>query len=173
MNEQKIIISPKTKVLAVIEAYPQLEDLLIEKVPVFEKIKNPLLRKTIAKTATLQQAALIGGLSVEDLINFLRKAVGQTEETMMENVAYNLNQPTWFDKSKIVKSFDVRQMLAAGEHPVNQVMADLKLIKDAEIYELIAPFLTAPLIDKASSMGVDHWVKKEHEALFYIYFKQK
>jgi len=91
----------------------------------------------------------------------------------MENVAYNLNQPDWFDESKIVKSFDVRQMLAAGEHPVSQVMADLKLIKDTEIYELIAPFLTAPLIDKASSMEIDHWVKKEHEALFYIYFKQK
>ena len=63
MDQNKIIISPKTKVLALIEAYPQLENTLISYVPVFEKLKNPVLRRTVAKIATLQQAAVIGNVT--------------------------------------------------------------------------------------------------------------
>ena len=46
-----LIISPKTKVLQLIETYPQLEDVLIEYAPAFKKLKNPVLRKTVAKIA--------------------------------------------------------------------------------------------------------------------------
>lgn len=53
-----LIITPKTKVLELIETYPELEDILIEYAPAFKKLKNPLLRKTVAKIATLQQGML-------------------------------------------------------------------------------------------------------------------
>ena len=44
----------------IINAYPELENELVNYVPAFEKLKNPLLRHTVAKVATLQQAATIG-----------------------------------------------------------------------------------------------------------------
>ena len=61
-------------------------------------------------------------------------------------------------------------MLAAGEHPVNQVMEDLKVLDNGKIYKLTAPFLPAPLIDKASSMNYAHWMKKEDDGSYTIYF---
>ena len=61
-----LIITPKTKVFQLIETYPQLEDVLIDYVPAFKKLKNPVLRKTVAKIATLQQAASVGGVKVEE-----------------------------------------------------------------------------------------------------------
>jgi hypothetical protein len=61
-------------------------------------------------------------------------------------------------------------MLSNGEQPVNQVMADLKSMTSRTIYKLIAPFLPAPLIDKAASLEMDHWVDKKAEDLFLIYF---
>jgi hypothetical protein len=61
-------------------------------------------------------------------------------------------------------------MLAAGEHPVNQVIADLNHLEEGKIYELKAPFLTAPLIDKATSLGLKHWIDQRNEQDFYIYF---
>jgi len=170
MEKKQIIISPKTKVLQLIEAYPELEDVLINYVPAFKKLKNPILRKTVAKIATLQQAASIGNVKVGDLINHLRKEVGQELMTSEINNPYNTNKPDWFDESKIAQELDVRDMLAAGEHPVNQVMADLKKLPDNSIYKMIAPFLPAPLIDKASSLEVRHWVVKEKDDLFIIYF---
>lgn len=165
-----LVITPKTKVLQLIETYPQLETLLIEMVPVFEKLKNPVLRKTIAKVATLQQAAAIGNVKAEELINALRKAVGQDKVEVLEGASYVSKQPDWFAESKIVKDFDIREMLDAGEQPLNQAVSDLSLLKSGEIYQLTSPFLPAPLIEKASSLNLQHWVNIETEGVFIVYF---
>jgi len=170
MEENKLIITPKTKVLQLIETYPQLEDVLIAYVPAFKKLKNPVLRKTVAKIATLQQAASIGNVQVGELINHLRKVVGQELFSTEEHSGYKTQQPEWFDEDKVVNELDVRDMLAAGEHPVNQAISDLNKLPNGKIYKLTAPFLPAPLIDKASSLQFDHWVKKEQDELFLIYF---
>ncbi len=170
MKKTQLIISPKTKVLQLIETYPQLEEVLISYVPAFKKLKNPILRRTVAKIATLQQAASIGNVKVGDLINHLRKEVGQDLVNNEMDNPYNTQIPDWFDEARIVQELDVRDMLAAGEHPVNQVMADLKKLPANSIYKMIAPFLPAPLIDKASSIDAKHWVVKEKEDFFIIYF---
>ena len=168
--EQKIIITPKTKVLELIENYPQLEDILISYAPAFKKLKNPVLRKTVAKIATLQQAATIGNVNTEELINRLRKEVGQDFIASEEGILYNYQKPDWFDENKITGRLNASEMLAAGEHPVNQVISDLRKLNKNEIYELTAPFLPAPLIDKASSLGAKHWIDKKNEETFLIYF---
>ena len=165
-----LIITPKTKVLELIETYPQLEDILIEIAPAFKKLKNPILRKTVAKIATLQQAAAIGNIKTEELINRLRKEVGQENITSDAGVQYNYIKPDWFSEDKISKRLNASEMLAAGEQPVNQVIADLHHLESGEIYELKAPFLTAPLIDKATSLGLQHWVDQRGEEEFFVYF---
>jgi hypothetical protein len=70
-------ISEKTTVNQLIETFPQLQDVLIDLNPQFNKLKNPLLRKTMGRIATLQQAASIADIPVLTLVNHLRKAVGQ------------------------------------------------------------------------------------------------
>ena len=52
--------------------------------PVFEKLKNPVLRRTVARVATIQQISVVGGIPVDDIINRLRKEVGQTEDTWQQ-----------------------------------------------------------------------------------------
>ena len=61
-------------------------------------------------------------------------------------------------------------MLERGERPVDQAVTDLQKLKKDEIYKLMAPFLPAPLIDKASSLNIDHWVDKTGDEEFIIYF---
>lgn len=169
-NKEKLIITPKTKIIQLLEAYPELEDLIIEYAPALKKLKNPALRKTVISITTLQQAAAVGEVKVEDLINKLRKAVGQD---LLSNEAadnYKSVKPSWFDLSMVAVELDVREMLAAGEHPVNQVISDLKKLKEGDIYKMIAPFLPAPLIDKASSLDFKHWINKVSEQEYEVYF---
>jgi uncharacterized protein (DUF2249 family) len=83
---------------------------------------------------------------------------------------YKTNQPSWYNEKRKENKLDAREMLAVGEHPVNQVISDLNKLSDGKIYKLTAPFLPAPLIDKASSLRFDHWVKKEQGDLFVIFF---
>jgi len=171
--EQKSPITPKSKVLQVIEEYPELEEVLIGYVPAFKKLQNPILRKTVAKVATLQQAAAIANVKVDELINHLRRHVGQDLYSESEDRGYNTQKPGWFDEKKIVMELNASEMLEKGEHPVNQVISDLKAMEGRNIYKLIAPFLPAPLIDKATSLEVEHWVIKEQNDSFTIYFFKK
>jgi hypothetical protein len=124
----------------------------------------------VAKIATLQQAASIGNVKTGDLINLLRKEVGQELMNAGDDTAYKTKKPSWFEEKLIEKEFDVREMLAAGEQPVNQVISDLNHLNKGKIYKLTSPFLPAPLIDKAISLKIDHWVLKDKENLVLVYF---
>jgi hypothetical protein len=173
METNTLIISPKTKVLQLIEAYPRLEEILIKYVPAFKKLKNPVLRNTVARITTLQQAATIGNVRIEDLINLLRKEVGQDMISIVSETNYNTTQPAWFVESQVNQEIDIRIMLNAGEQPVNQVISDLNALRPGEIYKVTAPFIPAPLIDKASALNIEHWINKLSDDLFIIYFKKR
>jgi hypothetical protein len=57
-----IPITPETKIADLLDAYPQLEDVLIQQSPHFTALKNPILRKTVAKVATLERASQMSGI---------------------------------------------------------------------------------------------------------------
>jgi hypothetical protein len=165
-----LAITPRTKVSELIETYPELHDVLIEYLPAFKKLKNPVLRKTVARITTLQQAAAVGNVSIEELINHLREEVGQDLFSGESALVYNTEEPGWFSEELVESEFDAKEMLAAGEQPVNQVMADLNSLNKGAIYKLIAPFVPAPLVDKATSLGLAHWVKRTGDEEFIVYF---
>jgi hypothetical protein len=157
MPDSLVDITPDTKVGALLEAYPGLEAKLIELAPAFGKLRNPILRKTIGKIATLRQAAEVAGIPLGALINMLRREAGIGEQTVTEDHASSDNQPAWFAPDKVVKSFDARPMLESGEHPVGIVMEHLKQVPSGGVYELITPFLPAPLLDMAKQKGFQVW----------------
>ncbi|MDP1989671.1 MAG: DUF438 domain-containing protein [Syntrophales bacterium] len=70
-------ITPKTNVVALIEAYPFLEEFLISLSDKFKLLRNPVMRNTVGKVATLEQAAVMGGLSVDDMVARLRGEVAR------------------------------------------------------------------------------------------------
>lgn len=172
MSTERPLITPKSRILEIIECFPQLEQVLIAYVPAFEKLKNPLLRATVARVATLQQAASIGNVRVEDLVNHLRSKVGQDAIDVATDPRYTTVRPSWFTDDSVAHEFDIRPMLAAGEQPVNQVMADLNELKPGRAYKLIAPFLPAPLIDKATSLGLSHWIDAQPDGTYWVFFSR-
>ena len=54
-------LNAKTKIDNLLKQYPFLLDFLVTLSPHFENLKNPLIRKTMGKIATLEKAAGIGG----------------------------------------------------------------------------------------------------------------
>ncbi|MGE4567767.1 MAG: DUF1858 domain-containing protein [Bacteroidales bacterium] len=169
-----LIITPKTKIFDLLQAYPRLEALLIEVAPQFSKLRNPVLRNTIAKITTLSQAAVIGGLKVDVLVNRLRAEVGQsTVDTLLADGGnYNTTQPDWFQDQLIVRSIAIAGMLEAGEQPVHEVLGALHKLEAGQILQVTAPFIPAPLLDKSLSMGCRHWVHAQNDTSFEIYFSK-
>ncbi|MFA7358817.1 MAG: DUF1858 domain-containing protein [Bacteroidales bacterium] len=171
---EHLIISPKTKIYELLEAYPQLEESLIALAPPFKKLKNPVLRKTIAKITTLSQAAIIAGIKVEELINSLRKKVGQKLDDILEAEGRDFiyQKPSWFDESRVIVFIDISNILNAGEQPVHEVLSAIKKLKEDEILKVTAPFVPAPLMDKTISMNYKHWLSQQAEDEYWIFFKQ-
>lgn len=167
----KLVITPKTKIWDLLEAYPELEEMLIGMAPQFRKLTNPLLRKTITRITSLSQAAAIGGLNVEDIVNRLRKEVGQDEAAELgEQSNINLDRPEWYTDESVVNEIDVREMLHRGEHPVHEVLSAIKKLNEGEVLKMIAPFIPVPLIDKSLSLGHMHWVKMVSADEYLVFF---
>jgi uncharacterized protein (DUF2249 family) len=168
-------ISPETKIGALLDRFPGLEKTLLEMAPEFKKLRNPILRKTIARVTSLRQASTVAKVPLAEMINKLRSEAGIQDEFITDGtiVSHSEEVPTWFSTSRIVQNLDARPMLERGEQPINKVFTDCKNLKSGDIYELITPFLPAPLIDAAKEKGYLTWSKKEGEHVFKTYLAPK
>ena len=167
-------ITHETKVGVLLEQFPQLEETLLTLSPEFKKLRNPILRKTIARVATLRQVAAVGKISLAEMINRLREEAGIEGRAEDEDAADSRSKdsPSWFDVARIVKSLDARPLLERGEQPMNRVFHDCKNLLPGEIYELITPFLPSPLIAQAEKQDYAVWTVEEKEKVL-TYFTPK
>ncbi len=170
----KPTITPEMKVAALLDAYPDLEALLYKIAPAFAKLRNPLLRKTVAKVTTLRQAARVADVELATMINQLRRAVGQSPgDDLSTDKDSESTTPAWIDQSRVVQTFDARSAIEQGEQPMGRVMAELKKLNDGEVYELITPFVPAPLIDMAAKQGYEAWSADSGDGVIRTYFRQR
>jgi hypothetical protein len=171
MAEPKVIISPKTKVGELLEAYPELEKVLISMSPAFEKLKNPILRKTVARVATLQQVSIVGGVNIEEMIRRLRREAGQdfSETDSDSNEDKPEEKPEWLKMSGITHRFDATSTINSGESPMKEIIHQAGMLKTGEIFELQTPFIPAPIIDMLKSKGYKiHTIVNNSNILTYI-----
>jgi DUF438 domain-containing protein len=68
-------IGANTKIDSLLKEYPFLEDFLIRLSPKFKGLKNPIMRKTLGKVATLSKIADIGGLDLDNFLAALTKEI--------------------------------------------------------------------------------------------------
>lgn len=152
-------ITPETKVGELLEAWPELEATLVAIAPAFAKLRNPILRRTVARVATLAQAARVGGVDVRTLVGTLRQAAGLPgEPTAAEAAAAGevlAAPPAWHDEARVVARIDADEVLARGDHPLGAVQgAAASLPKGGELL-LLSSFLPAPLVDAMRKKGFE------------------
>ncbi|NOR54345.1 MAG: DUF1858 domain-containing protein, partial [Candidatus Aminicenantes bacterium] len=123
-------ITPATKISALLDQFPQLEEVLMKMAPEFKKLRNPILRKTIAKVASLRQVAALGKVSLPEMINTLRTEAG-IQGLFSEDVSgmtLSKDKPSWFFESKIVANLDIRPLLESGEQPIQYVFRKCQIL---------------------------------------------
>jgi hypothetical protein len=170
MSEKKLQITPKTKIGELLGVYPELEEILLQLSPAFSKLKNPVLRRTIGRIASLQQVASTGEIPVDKLINTLRNAVGQSSlsgET--PDADYLKEQPLWFDEKKVREIFDARPLINSGGSPLSDVLHKTKNLLENEIFELITPFIPVPIIDILIEKNLKIWTLKMENEKFHTF----
>lgn len=170
MIKSHIEISPATKVHDLLEAYPELEETLISIAPPFKKLKNPILRKTIAKIATIKHISSVGNVPLNELVGKLRAAVGQSATSeAYDDENYFTSKPDWFSSEKISFSIEEGRLEENDKMTLSIILDKARNVKEGEIIELITTFLPAPGIDVLKSKGYSAWTLKE-DGLIKSYF---
>jgi len=175
MPKEALPIEPATKIAALLDTYPELEDVLIGMAPPFKKLKNPVLRRGIGKVASLRQVAAVGRLPVDELVNELRAAAGQAAIAVEDaggTASYFPSQPDWFDRARVVATIDERERGASDPDrmAVTVVRPAATRLQDGEILELVTTFLPAPGIDVMKGNGFLAWSVQEDPELIRTYF---
>ncbi|MFT4222567.1 DUF1858 domain-containing protein [Dysgonomonas sp.] len=164
-------INLQTKIAALLESYPELEDKLIELSPVFAKLRNPVLRKTVAKVTSIQQAAAIAGISAPLLVIELRKAAGFTVSESNLNQSDHVGiepQPSWFDKNNISLYYDARPVIDAGRSPMQEILNLASKLEGGEILHFTTPFKPMPILDILKAKGFEVWSDDENNYIINL-----
>ncbi len=172
MTKGNIEITPSTKVNDLLDAYPELEETLISIAPPFKKLKNPFLRKSVAKVATIKHISSVGNVPLNELLNKLRQAVGQSlTNDYYEAEDYFSDKPDWFFADKISVSINEEKLEEKDKMTLVVIMQEAKKVKKGEIIELITTFLPAPGIDILKSKGFCVWTVKENDLIKSYFLK--
>lgn len=172
MPDDDLPITASTRVGPLLDRYPQLEEVLIAVAPPFKKLRNPILRKSVAKVVSLRQAAAVGRVPIGDLVNRLRAAVGQdpiATEAGGDADSYFPSRPDWFDPTRIVASIDERRDTDEDKMPLGRVLQKAAVLQPDEIVELITSHLPAPGIDIMKDKGFLVWSEQESPDLIRTY----
>ena len=160
---ERLLIDETTKVAALLEAYPELESVLIGIAPPFKKLRNPVLRRSVAKVASLRQAAAVARLPASELVNRLREAVGQPPVTVRSedaSASYLGECPDWYDPDLVVDVLDESALPEDGPMPLVPLLKRANRLGEGEILEFRTNFLPAPGIDAMSRKGFAVWTNE-------------
>ncbi len=151
-------ITPETKVGDLLAAYPELEPVLIAQAPAFANLRNPILRKTVARVATLAAAARVGGLEPRSLVRALRTAAGQDAGEAAPGQGETgeaLRRPDWYHEDLVVERVEADLVLARGDHPLGVISQATRRLTGPHILAIDSTFLPAPLIDALRQQGFE------------------
>jgi len=166
MKEIKI----DTTIAELLNNYEGMKDILISINPKFKKLNNPILRRTLAKVATVKQAAIIGGMDPYDLLNKLRVAVGQEpieKKSSEDNRVEPL--PSWVKEPKVI--LDANRLLEKEINPLAEANKRLKELPKGEVLAILADFRPEPLIEEFAKKGFEVAVEQKGENNFITYIK--
>lgn len=167
---EPFVITPETRIAALLDQFPDLEKSLVQMAPAFQKLRNPILRKTIAKVTSIRQAAKIANLPVAELVNRLRQEAGFSEQMEPEETGQPAaERPDWVKNFPVARTLDARPMIEAGEHPLTLVLKELMDLPINHCYELITAFLPAPLIDTVANKGFRSWTVEKESQQFHTF----
>jgi len=148
-------IGPEITVGALLSTFPALEGVLVDMAPAFAKLRNPVVRRTVAKIATLEQVAAIGGVNLQAMILKLRAAAGvdAPDEPVLAPVPGAGADASYLMAGLVVEEIDADAMLERGVHPIGKIREAVSALKTGESVLLRSSFVPQPLIETLRRAG--------------------
>ena len=167
-------ITLDTKIFDLIHKNTGMKDILIDINADFKKLNKSIIGKTLTQEgADLKEAAIVVGMDPVELLNSLRKSLGQeivetsdnqTNETSDEAPQWALNEPKY--------TLNANELLKKDLSPLAEAQTTLRSLKKDDIFTIVSDFRPQPLIDDLIKMGHHVYVGKINEEKFITYIKK-
>ncbi len=143
-----------TRLFAIFEEYPALEEKVMQMAPIFRNLTNPVLRKTVGKLASVEKVAKIGKLDPGTFLNALRQEAGlpTTDELPEETIEIPQDAPDWISGDPL-HVIDGTAMLAEGVHPIGLINEQMQEAASGEFVLLQTNFPPLPLVEAMEKQG--------------------
>jgi uncharacterized protein (DUF2249 family) len=168
-------INANTKIAYLLKAHPDAMETIISIDPKFETLRNPKLRKELAKRTSIAMASKMAGCEVGDFFSKL-KPLGFEIDTETKAVLEDKKELpafiTTLTKNQII-DFDVRELLASGNDPLTLILDKVKSVRDGEALKVINTFEPVPLIKMLEKQGFDVYADIISNELVETYFYKK
>lgn len=168
-----ITINADTKIAKILKEHPDALEAIVSISPMFNKLRNPLLRKLMASRTSIGMASKIGGCEVNDFFEKL-KPLG----FIIDNSVGAESQTNVVDEPDFVKQLtpentvelDVRPILDSGKDPLSLIMEKVSGMPAHYTLKLINSFVPTPLIQLLEKRGFESYSNIEGKDLVYSYF---
>ena len=117
--------------------------------------------------------AYLGTLEVSQDLTEKRALEGDRRLLTYDDHKEAAQKPPWLQASGEILTHDARAEIAAGSHPLPQVLAEAQALEPGQALALITPFLPSPLIEKVKALGFSAWTEQKGPAHFISYFARQ
>ena len=173
-----VVIALTDRISSIIAHDQRLVDVLAAASPMFERLRNPALRRVMARLVTVEQAARIAGLDPADLLERLNDASGSaairpTGVPFMEPAEQGSVAPPAHlarTRPECFRDVDVRDELRAGGEPFTRIMAARRAMQPGDVLRVRAIFEPAPLYPVMTKQGLAHWTERLADDDWRVWF---
>jgi uncharacterized protein (DUF2249 family) len=175
-----MVIRAEDRVARVLEADERLLEVFTSASPHFERLRNPGMRKVMARLITVGQAARIAGVEAGDLVSRLNGALGEPAPATDDDPGRRSDEVST-TKEQLppelagigpdrISDIDVRDDLRRGEEPFSRIMAAKQALPAGHVFRLRATFEPVPLYHVLGKQGFAHWTEELGEEDWRVWF---
>ena len=159
-----MIINEQTRISEIIKSNEQAIEIIARINSNFNKLKNPVLRKLLAPRVNVKQAAKIGGVSSDEMLEALHKIGFQIANHQSEETLNTPEIKKQIDMNHLeTVTLDVRPILNSGKDPFNKIMAQLKTMNEKQALLIINTFEPIPLLNILKDKGYIYETSRPNE----------
>jgi len=168
-------ITLESKIFDLLNENTNMKDILIDISSKFKKFNKSIIEETFLKeNVTLSKMAIVVGMEPVELLNNVRKVVGQEpiKAVYTDVVIKNEEIPKW-SKAEVIKTIDANKLLRNDLSPLVEVLKILEELKGGDLLTITSFFQPQPLIDDLLKMGHSIYVQKVANEDFISYIMKK
>lgn len=167
------MIRKDDRVASVLARDPGLLEVFVQASPAFERLRNPVMRRTMARLVTVEQAARIANIDTDAFLAKLNHQSGASPmvEAGSSDAPTNIAPEGLLSTpSSRIEDLDVREDLRRGIEPFTTILSAVRSVGPDQVFRLRAIFEPVPLYGVLAKQGFAHYTERFADDDYRVWF---